>query len=129
MENKKYELILVIVNKGTTDLVMNAARKAGSKGGTITGARGTANPELSKFYGISVTPEKEVVFIVVPSDIKDNVMKQIYDEAGIKTQGQGIILSLPITDAVGFSPIVKAEENEETTEAKTEAEDDSEAQI
>ena len=31
MENndQKYELILAIVNKGSTDLVMNAAREAG----------------------------------------------------------------------------------------------------
>lgn len=112
MAKNDYELVLAIVNKGCTDLVMNAASKAGARGGTITAARGTANTELTKFYGISVSPEKEAVFIVVPYLIKDQVMKQIYDEAGIGTQGQGIIISLPITDAIGLAPIeVKKEEN------------------
>lgn len=109
MENEKnnYELILAIVNKGCTDLVMNAANAAGGRGGTITGARGTTNPELAQFYGFAFQPEKEIVFIVVTQDVKDAVMKRIYDEAGIGSQGQGIIVSLPITDAVGLMPSKK----------------------
>ena len=51
--NQKYELILAIVNKGSTDLVMNAANAAGGRGGTISVARGTGNPELAKFFGHS----------------------------------------------------------------------------
>ncbi len=113
MQNNEFELILVIVNKGTTDLVMSAAWKAGSMGGTITVARGTANPEMTKFYGINLQPEKEVVFIVVPLAIKDKVMKQIYDDAGLASKGQGIIISLPINDAVGLTSNVKKEEKKE----------------
>lgn len=107
MENdqKKYELILAIVNKGYTDLVMNAAYSQGSKGGTITVARGTGNSELTKFYGINIQPEKEIVFIVVEREIKDSVMKKIYDDAGLATQGHGIVLSLPITEAIGLTPV------------------------
>lgn len=109
MENnqKKYELIMAIVNKGYTDLVMNAAYKEGSRGGTISVARGTGNPEMTKFYGINIQPEKEIVFIVVEREIKDNVMKRIYEDAGLATQGHGIVLSLPITDAIGLTPIEK----------------------
>lgn len=106
-----YELIMAIVNKGSTDLVMNAARKAGGKGGTITTARGTGNPEEAKFYGIAIQPDKEIVFIVVTADVKDKVMKQIYDEAGLSKQGQGIILSLPILDAVGMNPFKEVSDN------------------
>ena len=108
--NQKYELILAIVNKGSTDLVMNAANAAGGRGGTISVARGTGNPELAKFYGLAIQPEKEIVFIVVDKTIKDAVMKKIYDDAGIATQGQGIIISLPITDAVGLTPIDEDQE-------------------
>ncbi|MFA6829233.1 MAG: P-II family nitrogen regulator [Bacilli bacterium] len=104
-EKREYSLILAIVNKGNTDLVMQAARKAGSRGGTISVARGTGNPELAKTYGLVIQPEKEMVFIVVSNDIKDEVMKQIYDDAGISTQGSGIIVSLPISDAIGLDPL------------------------
>ena len=76
MENEdKKSLILVVVNKGSTDLVMNAARKAGSKGGTITVARGTGNPEVAKFYGLAIQPEKELVFMPV-DDTK--ISNQLY---------------------------------------------------
>lgn len=107
MENRtdKYDLIIAIVNKGTTDLVMNAARKAGSTGGTITVARGTGNPDLAKFYGLAIQPEKELVFIVIKQELKEKVMKAIYDEAGLETAGQGILFTLPITDAVGLEPL------------------------
>ncbi len=101
-DKNEYSLILAIVNKGNTDLVMEAARKAGAKGGTITVARGTGNPNLAKEYGIVIQPEKEMVFIVVPKDTKDAVMKAVYDEAGIKTKGMGIVVSLPILDTVGL---------------------------
>ena len=101
---KNKELVLAIVNKGNTDLVREAARKAGSRGGTITGSRGTANPKLVETYGISIQPEKEIVFIVVDSEIKDKVRKQIYEDAGLSTKGRGIVLSLPIIDSVGLLP-------------------------
>ena len=73
MENRndKFDLLICIVNKGTTDLVMNAARKAGATGGTIAVARGTGNPDLAKFYGLAIQPEKEMVFIVVKKEVKD----------------------------------------------------------
>lgn len=111
-EEKEKSLVLAIVNKGNTDLVMHAARKAGSRGGTISIARGTGNPELAKTYGIVIQPEKEIVFIVVDKDIKDQVMKQIYDEAGIGKKGMGILLSLPISDAIGLNPIDETPEEE-----------------
>lgn len=102
---KNYTLIVTIVNKGTTDLALNAARKAGSTGGTIAVARGTGNPELAQFYGLAIQPEKEILFTVVKEELKDKVMKAIYDEAGLDTPGQGILFSLPITDAVGLDPV------------------------
>ena len=63
-------------------------------------------PEIRSLpNSLAIQPEKEIVFIVVDKTIKDAVMKKIYDDAGIATQGQGIIISLPITDAVGLTPI------------------------
>lgn len=98
----QYELVMAIVNKGMTDLVMEAARKKGARGGTISVARGTGNSELAKEYGVVIQPEKEIVYIVVDKNIKDDVMKAIYDDAGLNTKGQGIVISLPITHTVGL---------------------------
>ena len=101
-DDDQYELVMAIVNKGATDLVMEGARKQGATGGTILVARGTGNPDLAKMYGVVIQPEKEVVFIVVKKEIKDAVMKEIYDDAGLDKKSQGIIISLPISKAYGL---------------------------
>ena len=100
-------LILAVVNHGFSDLVMNAARKAGARGGTVASARGTADPEMASFYGITLTPEKDMVYMVVDSKDRDRIMEVIYEDAGLKSKGNGILFSLPITDAVGLEPASK----------------------
>lgn len=108
-----YEVVMVIVNDGFTDLVMDAARKAGAKGGTIITARGTGNKDIEKFFGVVITPEKQVVLILVPKKIKDAVVEGVYKEAGINTKGQGIAFSMPAADVVGI-----VEETPESEPAK-----------
>ncbi len=95
------ELIFCIINSGFSDLVMDAAKREGATGGTIFHARGTGNQEMEKFFGISITPEKEVVLIVVTSDQKDRIVSAIYKDAGLDTKGQGIIVTLPVSSVIG----------------------------
>ena len=101
MEKRSHELIFCIVNNGFTDLVMDAARKAGARGGTIFHGRGTGSPEMQKFFGISVSPEKEIVIILAETSIKDGILKAINKAAGLETKGQGIAFTLPVSDVVG----------------------------
>ena len=77
-EDNKFELVVCIVNAGYSETVMNAARSAGAKGGSIVRGRGSANPEAEEFFGITITPDKEMVLILVKAAIKDAVMKAIY---------------------------------------------------
>lgn len=113
METKnEFSMIVAIVNRGNTDLVMEAARKAGSTGGTISVARGTGNPEMAQQYGIVVQPEKEIVFIAVKNDIKEAVMQAVHKEAGLATKGSGVIFALPITDEIGLSSSIKEKAEE-----------------
>ncbi len=92
----KYELIVCIINAGFSQSVAEAATKAGARGGTVVKGRGTANPEAEEFFNISIQPNKEVVLILVSSDIKDAVLRAIYKESGLYTDGQGIAFSLPV---------------------------------
>lgn len=98
-----YEVIFCVVNAGYSELVMDAAKEVGARGGTVINARGTANKEAEKFFGITVQPEKEIVLILVPSSIKDDVLHAIYRQAGLKSAGQGIAFSLAADDVVGIS--------------------------
>ena len=93
----KFELIICIVNAGYSEDVMNAARSEGAKGGSIVRGRGSANPESEEFFGVTIQPDKEMVFILVSADIKDRVMKAVYKNAGLSTEGVGIVFSLPVS--------------------------------
>lgn len=104
-EPERYDLIVTIVNKGYTDLVMEASRAAGARGGTILTARGTGNPELEKYYGFSITPEKEIVLIIVERKLSDAVLQSIYDAAGLSTNGQGIGFVIPAGRVAGMTAV------------------------
>lgn len=124
--NNQFQLILCIVNAGFTELVMDAAKAAGATGGTVLGARGTANKEAEAFFHITIQPEKEMVMILVPTAIRDNVLHALYTNAGIDTPGQGIAFSLPVDDVVGLGTPKIVEQESET--AKEESEENKEAE-
>ena len=102
MKSNNYEVIFAIVNDGYADDVMAVAREQGVRGGTIINARGVAKEEAAAFFGITVHTEKEMVMMVVPKDIKDNVLNAIYKEMGMAKKAQGIAFSLPVTDTAGL---------------------------
>ena len=99
----EHEVIFCIVNAGFSEAVMDAAKEFGARGGTVIRARGTANSESEKLFGITIEPEKEIVMILVTSDIKDNILHALYREVGLKTPGQGIAFSMPVDNVVGLS--------------------------
>ena len=96
MEEHKHELIVCIVNAGFSQNVMEAARAAGAQGGTILRARGSANPEAEEFFNINIQSDKEVLMILVPKGIKDDVIKAIYKDCGLADEAKGIAFSLPV---------------------------------
>ena len=102
--NFDYELILAIANEGCTDLVMNAARAAGATGGTVVHGKGTGSHSAQKFYAVSLASEKEIVLILVPKEIRSDVMSAIASSCGLATEGGGIAFSLPVEDVLGLVP-------------------------
>ena len=96
-----HEAIFCIVNSGYSDAVMESAKKLGATGGTVINARGTAGKEAETFFHIKIEPEKEIVMILVPAKIKDDVLSALYKDVGLNTAGQGIAFSLPVDSVVG----------------------------
>ena len=114
MAKDQFECVVAVVNHGFTDLVMEAAKRAGARGGTVLSARGTGNKDVEEFFGVTVTPEKDVVLILVEHAIRDNVLTLINAGAGMSTKGMGIAFSLPVSDVVGIASLRKdGEEGEE----------------
>jgi nitrogen regulatory protein PII len=98
-----HDLIVSIVNHGYTDELMNTARTAGARGGTVLHARGTAHEGPVKFFGISVQDEKEIIMILAENDKKVPIMQAISENYGLNTKAQGLIFSLPVDNVIGLS--------------------------
>ncbi len=98
MENSTHQLISVIVNKGFAEDTMNAARKAGANGGTIMNARGTAKEGDTKFFGIQIVPEKEMLWIVCETEKAPAIIDAIKNLECLKQPGSGITFTMPASD-------------------------------
>ncbi len=106
-----FSLVLTIVNRGHADDVMDPAREAGAKGGTVLYARGAGIHETETFFGISIRPEKELVMILVPEDRRAAVMQAIVKSAGLDTEGHGITFSLPVDEVAGIAHLMDRHDN------------------
>ncbi|MBQ7990430.1 MAG: P-II family nitrogen regulator [Oscillospiraceae bacterium] len=102
MKETKQELIVVIGDQGYTDLIMDAARAAGAAGGTVLSAKGTGTEAAAKFFGFTIAAEKEIIYIVASTGLRDGIMRSIIDNSGIKTKAHAICFSLPVSDAMGL---------------------------
>ena len=97
-----HELIVVITNQGYTDRVMDAARAAGATGGTVVHAKGTGTELAKKFFGVSIAAEKELVFILTRAEDRKPIMKAVMAGAGMQTEAQSLVFSLPVSDLAGL---------------------------
>lgn len=103
MENSNnYELIVTIVKEGYSEAVMNAAKRVGATGGTVIYGRNLGSSRTI-LANLQVEPEKDVVLNIVKKEIKNKVMESINKETGIKSDANGILLSLPIDNVIGLN--------------------------
>lgn len=93
-------LILIVVNQGHTDAVMDTARKSGARGGTILKARSLGSEESSHFYGITLQKEKEILAIIVPNQSRNVVMEAVSQKHGADSEAGAVICSLGVDHVV-----------------------------
>ncbi|MCF0135103.1 MAG: P-II family nitrogen regulator [Lachnospiraceae bacterium] len=98
----KHELIVVILNEGYCDMVMDSAREAGASGGTILHAKGTMGRETEKFYSVSMAEEKDMLYILAAAEKKTDIMQTIQRKCGSGTDAGAICFSLPVSDVIGL---------------------------
>lgn len=101
-QEQLYELIITIVNQGYSDQVMDAAKEVGATGGTVVHARGLGSHEATKFLGISVQEDKELVLIIAKKEDKKSIMENVCKSNGLNSPGKGIIFSLPVDEQIGL---------------------------
>lgn len=97
-----YRKLTVVVNRGMAEDVMDIARKSGVTGGTILHGRGAGSDYSAKFLGMEIEPEKELVIILLPSEIVEKVANDIYTELKLDNPGTGILFVEPVLDVRGL---------------------------
>ncbi len=102
LKDTEYELIIVILNQGYSNIVMDAAREKGAGGGTVIHAKGTGMEKAEQFLGVSIAAEKEMIFIVTKTKGKNEIMKAIMEKAGMNSKAKSIVFSLPVTSTAGL---------------------------
>ncbi|MBP5686802.1 MAG: P-II family nitrogen regulator [Clostridia bacterium] len=101
-EKSKFVLLITIADKGNVDLIMDAAKSAGAKGGTVVSGKGTGT-NIAKFFGAVISEEKEMVYIVATRDTRDAIMKAIMEKAGKDSDAHGVVFSLPVEEVAGIN--------------------------
>ena len=102
MSNSGYELVVAIANGGYSDMVMEAASAAGAQGGTVLHTRAADAANGNKFFGMAITEEREMIFLVTSSDKRADIMKSIMEKAGAHTDAQTVTFSVPLDDTAGL---------------------------
>lgn len=102
-EKSEYAVIWVSVASGYSDDVVDAARNAGAKGGTVMKGRRRSSEQVSHHFGISMQEEQDFVMIVVPKDKKNETMAAITSVCGLGTDAHGIVLALPVDEVMGLT--------------------------
>ncbi len=97
-----YEMVITIVDEGRSNIVLEAARGEGATGGTVISGKGIGSLDSSLNLDIPITPEKEIVIILVESKKADKVMDSIMEKAEINQPGKGIALLLDVERTVGL---------------------------
>ena len=92
----KYSLILIAVNRGYTHAVMQTAKKAGATGGTIIKARHAEAQIVEAFANTQLEEEKEIVAILAADSIRNQILEDVNSEFGLKSEAQGVVLSVPV---------------------------------
>lgn len=97
-----FKKLTVIVDRGMADDVMDIARKAGIRGGTILHGRGAGAEIATNLFGVEIEPEKELVIILMPNDLVDKVVHALSQELHLDEPGKGILFVEPIINTRGL---------------------------
>ncbi len=101
-EKGKYMAVIAVVNMGYSEDVMEVARGAGAKGGTVLKGLRSAGAAAASHFGISLKEEQEFVLMLVPRESKSAVMSGINTSYGLRSEAHGMIFSLPVDETVGL---------------------------
>ena len=98
------KMIMAFVAEEKTDIVLEAARNAGSTGATVfPGVRGEGLKPEKTFLGLDLSAQRDVLLFLVAAPKAREILETI-SEAGKfdEEPGSGVAIQIEIEDAVGL---------------------------
>lgn len=97
----EFQLIVAVVEAGRASALMEAAKEAGAKGGTIFYGRGTGIHEHNKFFGAPIEPRKEILMIIIEKTLTDSVLEAVIRGGELDKPGRGMTFVLDVAGIAG----------------------------
>ena len=100
MKNEHHNnLILISVNDGYSEDVMQIARKAGATGGTVIKGRLADIEQFADINENEIDGEREILCILAPLQTSAQIMEDVNKKFGLTSPANGIIVAIPTEKA------------------------------
>ncbi len=100
MKNEHHNnLIVISMNEGYSESVMQTAKKAGATGGTVIKGRIADAELIGELKDVEIDEEREILLILAPLKTSKQIMEDVNREFGIKSKANGIITAIPTEKA------------------------------
>lgn len=100
MKNEYHNnLIVISVNEGYSDDVMQIARKAGATGGTVIKGRLAEVERFAELGKTDIDGEREILCILAPLKTSKQIMDDLNKEFGLNSDANGILFAIPTEKA------------------------------
>ena len=102
---REYCLIVTAMQKGFAEEAMEAARAAGAAGGSVLTAATLGDKKAEQLIGVTLQKETDVLLILAKNDGKDAITEAILKKVGLKTDGGGVVFTLPVDSIAGVGGV------------------------
>ncbi len=100
MKNEHHNnLVIISVNEGYSDNVMQVARRAGATGGTVIKGRLADVEQFAELNNSKADEEREILCILAPLNASKQIMEDVNKEFGLTSSANGIVFAVPTEKA------------------------------
>lgn len=96
------EAIIVIVERGKADRLVDVAKRAGATGATIFYARGTGHAEAKRLFNLNIEASKEVILILSEAAKSQPIIDAVAEAGRLRDPGTGIVFTMPVSSVLGL---------------------------
>ena len=100
MKNEhNHQLILISVDQGYSDLVMQTAKVAGATGGTIIKGRLADSEHFIELSQVAISEEREIICILASQTVSAAIMDSVNQKFGLTSEAHGVVCAVPVEKA------------------------------